>query len=85
MKKGIHPEYHDVNVVCACGNMFKTRSTHKGDLLHLEICSRCHPFFTGKQKLFDSAGRVERFQRKYAAFRKTTEGAGESKTPTSGS
>jgi large subunit ribosomal protein L31 len=85
MKKGIHPEYHDVNVVCACGNMFKTRSTHKGDLLHLEICSRCHPFFTGKQKLIDSAGRVERFQRKYAGLRKPVEGTGESKLPTAGS
>ncbi len=65
MKKDIHPAYHDVTVVCACGSTFKTRSTYKGDLLHLEICSNCHPFFTGKQKLVDSAGRVERFQRKY--------------------
>ena len=70
MKKGIHPDYHEVSVVCACGNAFKTRSTYKGDVLHLEICSHCHPFFTGKQKLIDSAGRVERFNRKYAAFRK---------------
>ena len=70
MKEKIHPNYHEVNVVCACGNTFKTRSTYKSDLLHLEICSKCHPFFTGKQKLMDSAGRVERFQRKYAEFRK---------------
>jgi large subunit ribosomal protein L31 len=70
MKKGIHPEYREVTVACACGNTFRTRSTHKGDVLHLEICSRCHPFFSGKQKLVDSAGRVERFQRKYANFRK---------------
>ena len=82
MKKGIHPGYHDVTVVCACGNTFKTRSTYKSDLLHLEICSRCHPFFTGKQKLVDSAGRVERFQRKYAGVRKAE--AAETKPPTSG-
>ena len=71
MKKDIHPAYHDVTVVCACGSTFKTRSTYKGDLLHLEICSSCHPFFTGKQKLVDSAGRVERFQRKYGRTAKT--------------
>jgi large subunit ribosomal protein L31 len=75
MKKDIHPAYHEVTVVCACGNTFKTRSTHKENILHLEICSNCHPFFTGKQKLVDSAGRVERFQRKYAAFRKAESAA----------
>jgi len=84
MKKDIHPDYHDVNVVCACGNTFKTRSTYKSDLLHIEICSHCHPFFTGKQKLVDSAGRVERFQRKYAGIRKSEATAAEAKTPTSG-
>jgi len=63
MKKGIHPEYHEVTVVCACGNTFATRSTKKE--LRTEICSGCHPFFTGKQKLVDSAGRVERFQKRY--------------------
>jgi large subunit ribosomal protein L31 len=63
MKKGIHPEYHEVEVHCACGNAFTTRSTSEG--LRVEICSACHPFFTGKQKLVDSAGRVERFQRRY--------------------
>ncbi|MEE8257539.1 MAG: 50S ribosomal protein L31 [Acidobacteriota bacterium] len=66
MKHGIHPDYQEVNVSCACGNAFRTRSTHKGDI-HLEICSSCHPFFTGKQKLVDSAGRVERFLRKYGS------------------
>jgi len=64
MKAGIHPEYVEVTVSCACGNTFKTRSTRKGDI-RLEICSNCHPFFTGKQKLIDTAGRVERFQRRY--------------------
>ena len=83
MKKEIHPNYHEITVVCACGNTFKTRSTYKSDVLHLEICSNCHPFFTGKQKLIDTAGRVERFNRKYADFRKTK--AEEAKTPASGS
>ena len=64
MKQSIHPDYKEINVTCACGNNFRTRSTHKGDI-RLEICSDCHPFFTGKQKLVDSAGRVERFRRKY--------------------
>jgi large subunit ribosomal protein L31 len=66
MKKGIHPEYYKTTVRCACGNEFETGSTVKD--IHVEICSKCHPFFTGKQKLVDSAGRVERFRRKYAAF-----------------
>ena len=65
MKAGIHPDYRTVKVTCACGDSFETRSTHKGDI-HLEICSNCHPFFTGKQKFIDTAGRVERFRRKYA-------------------
>ena len=65
MKPKIHPVYHEVKVVCACGETFVTRSTMKE--LRLEICSMCHPFFTGKQKLIDTAGRVERFNRRYAA------------------
>jgi large subunit ribosomal protein L31 len=64
-KEKIHPNYGAVRVLCACGNNFETRSTHKGDI-HVEICSVCHPFFTGKQRLVDTAGRVERFRRKYA-------------------
>ena len=64
-KTGIHPSYNNVDVVCACGNRFSTRSTHHGDI-RVEICSNCHPFFTGKHKLMDTAGRVERFRRKYA-------------------
>jgi len=63
VKEGIHPAYKEVDVRCACGNTFKTRSTKPE--LHLEICSACHPFFTGRQKLIDSAGRVERFQKRY--------------------
>src|SRR3979490_1517054 len=65
MKPAIHPAYNEVRVHCACGNAFVTRSSHKGDI-GVEICSACHPFFTGKQKLMDTAGRVERFRRKYA-------------------
>ena len=80
MKAGIHPKYHEVTVVCACGSTFKTRSTYKSDLLHLEICSRCHPFFTGKQRLVDSAGRVELFRRKYAGFKKPAAPAPKAKT-----
>jgi large subunit ribosomal protein L31 len=66
MKEGIHPDYHPITVHCACGSTFETRSTFKGNLIRVEICSSCHPFFTGKQKLIDTAGRVERFQKKYA-------------------
>jgi large subunit ribosomal protein L31 len=64
MKEGIHPKYGESRVVCACGHSWMTRSTLKE--IHVEICSNCHPFFTGKQKLVDTAGRVERFHKKYA-------------------
>jgi len=63
MKSGIHPEYHEVEVRCACGNTFMTRSTKSE--LRLEICNACHPFYTGKQKLVDTAGMVEKFERRY--------------------
>ncbi|HEY8713559.1 MAG TPA: 50S ribosomal protein L31 [Thermoanaerobaculia bacterium] len=64
MKPEIHPQYQQVNVHCACGETFTTGSTRKE--LRIEICSKCHPFFTGKQKLVDSAGRIDRFQQRYA-------------------
>ena len=64
MKQAIHPKYNEVTVTCACGNSFQTRST-LGEELHIEICSECHPFFTGKQKLVDTAGRVDRFNKRY--------------------
>jgi large subunit ribosomal protein L31 len=73
-KHSIHPHYAAVRVMCACGNSFETRSTHKGDI-HMEICSNCHPFFTGKQRLVDTAGRVERFRRKYAKSTEATAAA----------
>ncbi|MCE1158177.1 MAG: 50S ribosomal protein L31 [Spirochaetia bacterium] len=63
MKQGIHPKYEHSTITCACGNVIETRSTVKN--LQVEICSACHPFFTGKQKLVDTAGRIERFNRKY--------------------
>jgi large subunit ribosomal protein L31 len=63
MKAGIHPEYKPATVTCACGNIAETRSTVGN--IHVEICSNCHPFFTGKQKLVDTAGRVEKFRKKY--------------------
>ena len=64
MREGIHPEYKTVNVTCACGNTFTTRSTVNKPL-HVEVCSACHPFYTGKQKIVDTAGRVEKFMQKY--------------------
>ena len=64
MKAGIHPDYKEVKVVCACGESFTTRSTRPD--IHLDICSKCHPFFTGKQKIVDAEGRVEKFKKKYA-------------------
>ena len=64
MKKGIHPEYKPTRFICACGSVIETRSVRGGEV-KIDICSSCHPFFTGKQKLIDSAGKVERFQRRY--------------------
>ena len=64
MKEGIHPAYQESTVVCACGETFETRSTKQK--IHVDICSKCHPFFTGKQKIVDAEGRVEKFKRKYS-------------------
>ena len=69
MKTDIHPTYDEVTVKCSCGNTFTTKSTKPGEQL-VELCNECHPFFTGKQRLLDSAGRVEKFQRKYEKFYK---------------
>jgi large subunit ribosomal protein L31 len=68
MKKDIHPKYEETKIRCACGNVIETGSTR--DSISVEICSNCHPFFTGKQKLVDTAGRIERFRKKYAKFQK---------------
>ena len=68
MKKNIHPKYQPVTIRCACGNVIETRST-KGDI-HIDICSQCHPFFTGKQKFVDTDGRIEKFKKKYTKRKK---------------
>lgn len=65
MKADIHPDYHDVNVTCSCGNAFATRSTIGGDALTVEVCSACHPFYTGQQKIMDTAGRVDKFNKRF--------------------
>ena len=65
MKTGIHPDYVETTVHCGCGNTFTTRSTKKSGQIHVEVCSQCHPFYTGKQKILDSGGRVARFEKRY--------------------
>lgn len=78
MKKDFHPDYVECKVVCACGNSFVTHSTR--DSIHVDLCNACHPFYTGKQKFVDTAGRVEKFQRKFQGsyFGKPAAGAGKS-------
>lgn len=68
MKDGIHPEYTDLSVTCSCGNTFVTRSTMSKDRFNVEVCSQCHPFYTGKQKTLDTGGRVQRFADRFGAF-----------------
>ena len=65
VKPNLHPKYHTIEVVCACGNKFQTRTT--AATIHVEVCNACHPYYTGKQRLMDTAGRVDRFRRKYGA------------------
>jgi len=65
MKADIHPNYQEVNVTCSCGSTFVTRSTYVNDALSLDVCSKCHPFFTGKQKIVDTAGQVDKFRKRY--------------------
>lgn len=65
MKQDIHPNYHEVEVICACGETFKTKSTVNGDVVRVEICNKCHPFYTGKRKMVDSSGRVDKFKKKF--------------------
>lgn len=77
MQKEIHPKYEECVVTCGCGNKFTTRSTKKS--ISVEICSACHPFFTGKMKFVDTTGRVEKFNKKYAGFKKKKEEAAEAK------
>ena len=70
MKTEIHPSYETIKVVCSCGNALETRSTSTKDEIHLDVCSNCHPFYTGKQKIVDTAGRVEKFKSRYGAFKR---------------
>ena len=70
MKTEIHPAYKAIKVVCSCGNAFETRSTTSKDEIHTDVCSSCHPFYTGKQKIMDTAGRVEKFKSRYGAFKR---------------
>jgi large subunit ribosomal protein L31 len=82
MKTEIHPEYAETRVVCSCGNTFTTRSTKPGEM-RVELCNECHPFFTGKQKLVDTGGRVERFKKRYGT-ESFTKKKGEAETTTDG-
>ncbi len=66
MKATIHPDYHEITVTCSCGNSFKTRSSMAKNALNIEVCSECHPFYTGTQKIVDTAGRIDKFRQKYA-------------------
>ncbi len=70
MKEGIHPKYESITATCSCGNKFETRSTLCKDI-HLDVCSACHPFYTGKQKILDTGGRVDRFNKRFGARRST--------------
>lgn len=65
MKADIHPNYHEVTIQCACGNSFKSKSTAEGDVVKVELCNKCHPFYTGKQKIVDASGRVDQFKKKF--------------------
>ncbi|MBU3644908.1 MAG: 50S ribosomal protein L31 [Candidatus Methylopumilus sp.] len=65
MRADIHPEYNEIKVTCSCGNKFTTRTTIGKEVMNIEVCSQCHPFYTGKQKIVDTAGRVEKFRQKY--------------------
>jgi len=69
-KKNIHPEYKEVSVTCACGESFVTRSTTSKEEMKIDVCSKCHPFYTGKEKIFDTGGRIERFKDKYKGFKR---------------
>ncbi len=71
MKQGIHPDYNVTHVTCSCGNTFTTRSTARNGQIHSEVCAACHPFYTGKQKILDTGGRVARFEKRYANLKKS--------------
>lgn len=70
MKTDIHPDYKEASVICNCGNTFKTRTTYKSDTLRIDVCNECHPFYTGKHKIVDTAGRVDQFMKRYGTYKK---------------
>ena len=70
MKQEIHPKYNEINVTCSCGNIFKTKSTIRKEAMSIDICSKCHPFYTGKQRIVDTAGRVDRFNKRFGDMKK---------------
>jgi len=72
VKSDIHPDYHEIEVICSCSNTFKTRSTYHGEALRIDVCSECHPFFTGKHKIVDTAGRVDQFWKRYGGNKQET-------------
>ena len=78
MKTGIHPEYVDTTVTCSCGNSFHTRSTEKSGEMRVDVCSACHPFYTGKQKIMDTGGRIARFEQRYGKRKSAEATSGES-------
>ncbi len=69
MKADIHPTYNEKTVVCSCGNTFETRSTYKSDTIRVDVCNACHPFYTGKHKVVDTAGRIEKFMERYGSYK----------------
>ncbi|MBN9287835.1 MAG: 50S ribosomal protein L31 [Gammaproteobacteria bacterium 39-13] len=78
MKPEIHPDYQQKTVICSCGNTFQTGSTYKSDTIRVDVCNECHPFYTGKHKIVDTAGRVDQFMRRYGTYKKaTTEASGD--------
>jgi large subunit ribosomal protein L31 len=77
MKAELHPNYRPIKVICSCNNEFETRSTYKLEDLKVEVCSECHPFFTGKYKMVDTAGKVDQFMRRYGSYRGAVHGQGE--------
>lgn len=77
MKKDIHPEYNEKTVICACGNTFETRSTYHGDTLRVDVCNECHPFYTGKHKVMDTQGRIEKFMSRYGSYNQKAQTAKE--------
>ena len=72
MKQEIHPKYNEVKVICSCGNNFITRSTYNKEIMNVDICSKCHPFYTGKQRLVDTDGRIDRFNKRFGSIKKVS-------------